>query len=164
VLLIGGRPRRIAKVDPEDLKEVPFLRKPRCGDLNLLRPRHRLYKQITAWFGLDLMDVTIAFRELEVAKLGRSLARTRRKALKSGGTKKKVGRPARQSEVSDVIRKVITDKKWDATKSIKALALAVNRQGKWARPVSEDTVGRALDRLYQETKDRQFQRLPRRGG
>jgi hypothetical protein len=50
VVAIGGKPRKIVRLDPEDLKEVPFLRSPRGRDFNLLRPRHRLYKQITQWF------------------------------------------------------------------------------------------------------------------
>ena len=67
VVAIGGKLRKIVRLDPEDLKEVPFLRSPRGRDFNLLRPSHRLYKQITQWFGLDLTEITIAFREKEVA-------------------------------------------------------------------------------------------------
>jgi hypothetical protein len=163
VVAIGGKPRKIVRLDPEDLKEVPFLRSPRGRDFNLLRPGHRLYKQITQWFGLDLAEITIAFREKEVAKLARSVVRARRKDIKSDGVKKKVGRPERQAEVGNVIQTVIASKKWKPTESIKALTQAVNLQGKWPKPISEDTVGRALNRLYAKTQDRQFQRLPRKG-
>jgi len=162
VVAIGGKPRKILKVDPEDLKEIPFLRSRGGGDLNLLRPRHRLYKQVTAWFGLELQDITIAFREKEVTELARSVFRSRRKALKSDGIKKGVGRPGRQAEVREVIRNVIASGKWEPTQSIKALTRLVNRHGKWAAPASSDTVGRALDGLYEATADRSFQRPKKR--
>jgi hypothetical protein len=106
VVAIGGKPRKIVRLDPEDLKEVPFLRSPRGRDFNLLRPSHRLYKSITQWFGLDLTVITIAFREKEVAKLARSVVRARRKDVKSDGVKKKVGRPERQAEVGKLANKV----------------------------------------------------------
>jgi hypothetical protein len=162
VVAIGGKPRKIVKLDPKDMMAVPSLRSPRGRDFNLLRPRHRLYKQVIQWFGLDLAEITIAFREKEVAKLARSVVRARRKVNNSGGVKKKVGRPERQAEVGNVIQTVIAGKKWKPTESIKALTQVVNRQGKWPQPVSDDTVGRALDRLYEEMQDRQFQRVTRK--
>jgi hypothetical protein len=162
VVAIGGRPRKIVKLDPEDLKEISLLRSPRGGDFNLLRPRHRLYKQLTAWFDLDLMDIVIAFREKEIARLARSMVRRRREALKLSGSGKRIGRPGRQAEVAEIVRQVIEARKWTPTESIKALARTVNRQGNWVLPASEDTVSRSLDKLFATTGDRSFQRPTRR--
>ena len=39
----------------------------------------------------------------------------------------------------------------------------VNRLGEWMDPVSDETVQRALESLYMETKDRRFERLTRVG-
>jgi hypothetical protein len=44
---------------------------------------------------------------------------------------------------------------------VKALAKVTNRLGKWAKPMSEDTVARALDQLLEETQDRRYKRVRR---
>jgi hypothetical protein len=33
---------------------------------------------------------------------------------------------------------------------------------KWEKPVSDDTVARVLDHIYQQTQDRRFQRVRKR--
>jgi hypothetical protein len=71
VVGIGGNPREIVKLDPEDLKQIPLLRRPRGRGFHFLRPTHRLYPQLTGWFGPRLMDVVVAFRQNEVARVKR---------------------------------------------------------------------------------------------
>ena len=61
-----------------------------------------------------------------------------------------------------VIRKLLDEKEWNATMSLKMLAQKVNRYVGKDKPISEETVNRALDQLYEETGDRQFQRIHRR--
>jgi hypothetical protein len=60
-----------------------------------------------------------------------------------------------------VIKDVIERRKWNATMAMKALTREVNRAGKWSQPVSQDTVTRALDRLYEQTDERRFDRIRR---
>jgi hypothetical protein len=152
---VGGRPRRIVRLSADMTKGIPFLR--RCGDFTFLRPRNEHYAQIVAWFGLDLANITLAFRERDLEKLTPAIRRTRRRASRpSPGPKKSAGRPKAVPEVKSCIREVIEQKKWIATESMKALTQQVNR--KLPRGVSEDTVTRAFDKLYEETGDRQFQR------
>jgi hypothetical protein len=61
-----------------------------------------------------------------------------------------------------VIRKLLNEKEWNATMSLKMLAQKVNRCVDTDKPISEETVTRALDQLYEATGDRQFQRIHRR--
>jgi hypothetical protein len=159
---IGGNPATIVKLDPEDLKGIPFLRSPRGGKLHFLRPTHRLHAQLAKWFGAQLMDVAIAFEEREVDKLSRSLVQRRRKDDASDGLKKKTGRPARLPEVGALIQTIVESKRWTPTQSIKALTRLVNRADKSGDTVSADTVGRALDELFKETGDRLYERPKRR--
>ena len=42
---------------------------------------------------------------------------------------------------------------------MKALTRDVNRDGQWPKPVSQDTVTRALDLLHERTQDRRFERV-----
>lgn len=44
---------------------------------------------------------------------------------------------------------------------MKALTREVNRAGKWPQRVSQDTVARALDLLYEQIRDRRFERVRR---
>ena len=57
------------------------------------------------------------------------------------------------------VRELIESRKWSSLSGIKALTYLVNREGEWQVPVSEETVTRVLDRLYEETQDRAFQRI-----
>jgi hypothetical protein len=61
-----------------------------------------------------------------------------------------------------VIRNLLDNRKWDASMSLKALAQQVNRYVDTDKSISEETITRALDQLYEETGDRQFQRIHRR--
>ncbi|MEJ0092711.1 MAG: hypothetical protein WDN46_04550 [Methylocella sp.] len=157
VVGIGGNSRKIVRLDPEDLKEIPLLRSPRGGNFHFLRPSNRLYGQVTKWFGPQWADAVIAFREKEVAALTRFVLRTRRKHLTSGDAKKS-GRPTLRPEMIGVIKKTIEAGKWNPTMSLKALTRLVNVHGGLAQNVSEDTVTRGLDDLFDQTGDRRFQR------
>lgn len=159
---IGGNPRRIIKLDPNLTKEVPVLRSPRGGGFCYLRPDHRAFRRLTAWFGLDLANVTLAFRESDIGKLAQALKRSRRQKLSVTGEKKQSGRPSLQADVQVVIRRVVESKKWQPLKSLKDLTRRVNRLGKWAKLVSSDTVARAIDSIFEATQDRRFQRVRRK--
>jgi hypothetical protein len=63
-----------------------------------------------------------------------------------------------------VIKDVVERRKWNSTMAMKALTREVNRAGKWPQPVSQDTVTRALDLLYEQTYDRRFARVRRARG
>ena len=59
------------------------------------------------------------------------------------------------------VRELIESRKWSPLSGIKALTHLVNKKGEWMMPVSEETVTRAPDRLYDETHDRAFLRIRR---
>jgi len=160
-MIIGGRPRRIVRLSPAMTEQIPTLRSPRGGGFTQLRPRNSAFHQLAAWFGPDLSNITLAFRETEIQKLARRLMRTRRRTLRSDGKKKQKGRRSRQPAVRPVIQKIIESAKWNPTMGVKALTWLVNRMGKWPQAMSEDTVARALDQLHEETQDRRYERIRR---
>jgi hypothetical protein len=148
-------------VPAELSRAVPVLRSPRGGALSFLRPGNPNFKAFAEWFGCDLSNVSIVFREVEIMQLARNRLRARRRKQSTFG-KHRSGRPSLQVGVKAVIREVVDRKKWSATESIKALTREVNRLGTWIKPVSDETVQRALESLHMETKDRRFERLARR--
>jgi hypothetical protein len=165
-MAIGGRPRRIVRLDPELTKAIPTLRSPRGRGFTSLRQSNPAYHELAWWFGPDLSRVVLAFRETEVRRLADKLVRARRTASRSHGRKKARGRPSRQQMILATLQGLIESGKGSPLNGIKALTHLVNRKGKWQPPVSEETVTRALDWLYQETRDRRFQRIRkiRKGG
>jgi hypothetical protein len=154
---VGGRPRRIVRLSPDMTKGILALR--RGGDFTFLRPRNEHYAQVVAWFGLDLANINLAFRESDLDKLVPTIRRMRRRASSPLGSKKSAGRQKILPAIKLWIREMIEQRKWDSTQSMKALTQQVIRKSK--KTVSEDTVARALDQLYEETNDRQFQRRRR---
>jgi hypothetical protein len=156
---IGGRPPRVLRLDPKFTKAVPTLRSPRGRGFTLLRQSNPAYHELAAWFGPLLHRATLAFRVTEVQKLARRLMRARRTAQKTDGQKKPRGRPSRIVTVQPLINDLVVRRKWNPTMGMKALTRDVNRAGKWPQPVSQDTVTRALDLLYEQTHDRRFERV-----
>ena len=160
-MLVGGRPRRIVRLDPAITKQIPILRSPRGRGFTFLRPSNPAFHQLAGWFGPDLSNIILAFREAEIQKLARRLRRTRRRMPVSDNTKRRIGRPSRQAAVEPVIRKLVEGGEWNPLMGLKALARAVNRGGNWVKSVSEDTVGRALDQIFEKTQDRRYARARR---
>jgi hypothetical protein len=159
-LLIGPRQPVPIKL-PSDLAQgIPALRSSRGRDFTFARGRYRL--RLTELFGPDLSTVQVVFREMEVKRLARTLLRVRRRKAAPIG-QKKLGRPSLQSKVQSIVRNIIELGQWRPTSSIKALTAAVNRKALWPRPVSEDTVARALQHLQQTTKDRRYERVAKKG-
>jgi hypothetical protein len=156
---IGGRPRRVVRLDPKFTKAVPTLRSPRGRGFTLLRQSNPVYHELATWFGDLLHSATLAFRVTEVQKLARRLMRARRTAQKTDGQKKPRGRPSRIVTVQPLINDLVGRRKWNPTMGMKALTRDVNRAGKWPQRMSEDTVTRALDLLYEQTHDRRFERV-----
>jgi hypothetical protein len=163
-MAIGGSPRRVVRLDARFTRSVPTLRSP-CGrGFTFLRPSNPAFHELRAAFGGSFHTATVAFRATEVQKLARRLLRARRTAQRTDGRKTTLGRPSLIASVERVIRDVLERRKWDATSTMKALTSEVNRAGKWQKAVSQDTVTRALDGLYEQTHDRRFKRVsnPRR--
>jgi hypothetical protein len=161
-VVIGGPRRRVIRLDPALTLSVPGLRSPRGRGFTYLRPSNPAYRQLTSWFGIDLANVVVAFRQTEIRKLGNTLKRRRRRRLNSVDGKKRAGRPSLSTKVGPVIQDVITRKKWSPPQSMKTLTREVNRLGNWATPVSEETVTRNLNALHAATGDRRFLRTPRK--
>jgi hypothetical protein len=161
-LAIGGRRRRIVRLDAELTKMIPTLRSPRGRGFTFLRQSNPAYHQLASWFGPLLHEAVLAFRETEVQKLGRKLMRARRTAQKGDRHKGPRGRPSRMAIVKPVIRNLVAQRKWNPTMGMKALTREVNRAGRWVPDVSQDTVVRTLDLLHEETRDRRFYRVRHR--
>jgi hypothetical protein len=156
-MAIGGSPRRVVGLPARFTRSVPTLRSPRGRGFTFLRPSNPATHELSAALGFH--TATVAFRTTEVKKLARRLMRTRRTSQRTSGQNKTHGRPSLIAAVQNVIRDVIERQKWDATATMKALSREVNRAGKWQKPVSQDTVTRALDSLYEQTGNRQFERV-----
>jgi hypothetical protein len=163
VLAIGPSGKGPLKLSAELSEAIPVLRSPRGSSLSFLRPGSPTFKLFADWFGYDLSNVSIVFRETEITRLARNRLRLRRRKEAHVGRGRR-GRPSRQVEIKATIRQVIEGKKWSPTQSLKALTQEVNRLGKWMDPASDETVRRALESIYEETNDRRFERLPRRVG
>jgi hypothetical protein len=160
VFASGPNERRF-RIDPILTEQIPFLRNPRGGDFTYSRPRTSAHRKLVAQFGPDLGSVSLAFSKRDVEKWARSLLRNRRRKDTQAG-KQRIGRPSRQALVMPVVRKLVDDNEWDTTMSLKKLAQQINRRINSDRLVSEDTVTRALDQLFEDTGDRRFQRIRRR--
>ena len=158
-LAVGGRPRRIVRLDADLTKGIPTLRSPSGRGFTFLRQSNPHYHQLASWFGPLLHAVVLAFRETEIKKLARRLMRARRRAQRADGQKKQSGRPSHMGTVQPVISDVVARRKWTPPMGMKALTRDVNRAGKWAQDVSQDTVTRALDLLHEQTTDRRFERV-----
>jgi hypothetical protein len=108
-MAIGGRPRRIVRLNPAMTKSIPTLRSPRGRGFTWLRQPNPAYQQLATWFGPLVHSVSLAFRETEIQKLARRLTRAQRIAQRSDGQKSSRGRPGRitlaQPVISDLIAK-----------------------------------------------------------
>jgi len=157
--VVGPTRAEPLKLTSEMSKAIPALRSARGRDLNFLRASNLYHKQFVQWFGLDFSTISVVFRGEDIKSLARSLLRARRRQAASA--KGKVGRPSRRADVEAAIREVIDRGRWCPTQSIKALTREVNRLGKCVKPVSDETVGRVLKQLHEETVDRRFERVQR---
>jgi len=154
LMAVGGHPRRLVRLTPGMTEEIPLLR--RVESLHYLRSRHPRYKQFVGWFGRDLADVDLAVRESEVHRAAKKAMRSRRDRKNT-----RRGRPSLASDLLPVIRDVVNTGKWNTTQSLKRLTHLVNRQPKFGRRISQDTVTRGIDQLHNETGDRKFARIKR---
>jgi hypothetical protein len=160
LFLVGARGDAPLKFSAEMSKGIPLLRSPRGADFSYLRPANPYQHQFVEWFGRDLSTVTPVFREEEIKRLARGLLRARRRRTKAAG-QKKAGRPSRAAETKEIVRRVIDQRRWSPTQSMKALTQEVNRQPNLLSPLSEDSILRALDQLHAESGDRRFERVRR---
>jgi hypothetical protein len=152
-LAVGGLRRRVLRLKPDQTLAITALR--RTGDFTMLRPRNPEYGEISRWFGADQMaNVTLAFRESDVGKLCSRLKQVRRRTARSSGGKP--GRPTIQALLRPHILEAMKQGKWNTMGSMKALTLLIGRA--IGTGVSEDSVTRALDKLYADTSDRRFLR------
>ncbi len=158
-MAVGGQPRRIVGLDAEFTKQVPTLRSPRGRGFAALRQTNPAYHELASWFGPSPYSVSLAFRETEVRKLARKLMRARRIAGSGEGQQKPRGRPSQIAIVQSVISDLVGRGKWNPTMGMKALTREVNRTAECSPQVSQDTATRALDLLYEQTKDRRFERV-----
>lgn len=160
--VVGPRCSTPFRLSADMTKGIPLLRSARGGDFAFLRPgRGYVYNQLTCWFGTDLSQVLVVFRQRDIYRLARMRVRARRRKASTAKTKD-VGRPSLQIVVKPLIREVADKGRWSNEQSHKALTVQVNRLLPDSGRVSQATVTRALDDLYAETRDRRFERLPRR--
>jgi hypothetical protein len=154
---IGGR----MTIRLTDTNGMPTLHSPRGRGFTGLRPSNPIYHELARYFGMQIGSATLAFEETEIHRLATRLLRARRMTQKLKGPRDRRGRPNRIRPSQVVIRDVVAKGQWDPTMSMKALTGKVNRAGRCFPLVSQDTVTRALDLLFDETKDRRFERVRR---
>jgi hypothetical protein len=143
-------------------EQVLLLRNPRGGDFTYSRPGTSAHNKLVAQFGPNLGSIFLAFSKRDVEKWARTLLRRRRRQGGSIVGKRRTGRPSRQATAIPAIQKLVDDKKWNTTMSLKMLMQRVNRELEPNKLISEETVTRALDQLYEETGDQRFQRVVRK--
>jgi hypothetical protein len=56
-MVVGGRRRRIVRLDPATTKQIPTLRSPRGRGFTFLRPSNPAFHQLAGWFGPDLSNI-----------------------------------------------------------------------------------------------------------
>jgi hypothetical protein len=160
-LAVGPTGKGPLKLSASMTREIPLLRGPRVGNFNFLRPNNQNFRHFCEWFGRDLSNVTLVFRATEIKRLAKTLLRTRRRRVVSPPGARSRGRPRLQREVQTVIAEIIRQGRWIPFQSLKALTALVNWKISRPKPISDDTVRRALDALFVETKDRRFDRVRR---
>jgi hypothetical protein len=154
-MAIGASPRKVVRLPVAMTRAIPGLRQ--VGSLTFLRPRNPHHSEVIGWFKVrQIPTVTLAFREGDVKKLCSNLRRRARRMAGAPIKSRNLGRPALQPVVRTRINELIDSGKWHSTRSMKALTQLVNRALR--STVSEDTVTRALDQIYAETRDRRFLR------
>jgi hypothetical protein len=150
---------RLLKMNPEDTKRVPGLRGARGGDFTFLRPDNPFHSMVVSQFGSSLGLVSLIFPQLQVERLAGLVRRRRRQATANSATRK----PSRKDLVFSIVRKTVEEERWNPTMPLVALARSVERSHNWGNKVpSEDSVTRALDKVYEATGDRRFQRTRRK--
>jgi hypothetical protein len=77
-MAIGGRPRRVVRLNAKFTRSVPALRSPRDRGFTFLRQSNPAYHELANWFGPSLYTATVAFQLTEVQKLARRLMRALR--------------------------------------------------------------------------------------
>jgi hypothetical protein len=92
---VGPKGKGPLKLAADVSKAIPLLRSPRGGTLSYLRPRNPNFKAFAEWFGPDLSDVSVVFREAEVAQLARKQLQVRRRKQTQWGKVARAVRPGR---------------------------------------------------------------------
>jgi len=157
-----GPSDRWLKMSAQETNQVPLLRALHGGDFTFLRPGNSFYESVISEFGLRLGLVKLVFRKDQVEKVARLVQRRRRKNVASAACTPSIGRPSRRDQLCSCIRQMIEDGRWDTSISLKTLVQLVQRSLKWDKGLSEATIARALDWLYDNGQDRKFCRMRRK--
>ena len=154
-MAIGGQPGKVVRLPVAMTRAIPGIRQ--VGSLTFLRSRNPHHSEVLAWFKARQMSaVALAFREGDVEKLRSNLRRRARRTAVAPIKSRNPGRPALQPVVRTCFIELIGSRKWHSTQSLKTQTHLVN--GVLRSTVSADTVTRALDQIYAETRDRRFLR------
>src|SRR5258706_13227719 len=108
----GGKSRKPVKLSSE-MTKIPMMRSASGRGFTFVRQSHPAFHQLATWFGRNLSNVTLLFKESEIRKLASTLRRARRGKLRSDGKIKEAGRPSRQLAVQAVIRDIVEAGKWN---------------------------------------------------
>jgi hypothetical protein len=146
----------------EETRQVPLLRSARGGDFTFLRPGNPFHEIAVSQFGSRLNLVQLVFRKDQVEKVARLVRRRRRQSSVSSGGNRTVGRPSHRHLLRTSICQIIEAGRWNSTMPLKALAQLARRSSKCEKGLSEATVTRTLDWIFEETKDRRFERVRRK--
>ena len=145
-LLIFCRGGDGSSLSADVIREVPYFR--RVLSLVYLRPVSPLYGEFAARFGIGFAQLALGFRRTEIEQLEIKIRRAKKDT-------RRVGRPP-NADVRQEVKRAVEDGRWSISKSLKVLTDEVNR--KLEPKVSDDTVGRALHRIWDDTNDSRFKR------
>jgi hypothetical protein len=152
IVLLIFTPEGAAEIEAGVTREIHALRL--VMSLVYLRSMRPRYWEFRRRFGPHFHQFPLGFAKSEIAKVERQLLGSHRQERET----KEVGRPE-IADIKPVIKEIVDAALWQVGQPLKVLVtLVIRKRGK----VSSDTVSRALDKIYKETRDERFNRPRRR--
>ncbi len=156
------------RVDPELFEDVPMVRRYSVSSLRYLWPKHSLYTELEDKYpsgpGQSLFDWRKRFRlvvaDPELHRFLKRIRQSRKRHASRPLSTNPPGRPSKVNEVKAVIREIVEAEKWVAIEPLKKLTNLVNRS--MGTTVSDSTISRTLDEIYEEARDQRYNRPRKR--
>lgn len=156
---------RLLKIDAALLDGIPNLRRYSGGDLTYLRPQHLLYMHLEKRFPRKkgqvwpdwLKRFQLLVRDTELKSVEAKIRQLRKLQKSRPASSTLPGRPIKTTKAMPSIKSIVESGKWAFPDTLKKLTNLVNR----ATPdmsLSDRTVERALQELFEETADNRYHR------
>jgi hypothetical protein len=157
VQIFAGLPASKAPVPvpPDWLEGIPKVRTYVGADLHLLRPLHRLARELARHLGGPIAGVQLLIKREDFERLSRNIRRTRKRKANNPHAGGPPGRPSSRHAIKEAIIKLVEAGKWQDADPLKKLENLVRRE----IDASPSSVRRALRELAEETGDLRYQSL-----